>query len=78
MNICNGFCLLLLCFILAGSGLRGQEKRNLLQKEIERAGMPAIRAISYPAYHDRAFWESIPQQLRESAVKKPGQAWGRN
>lgn len=76
MNICNGFCLLLLCFILAGSGLKGQEKRNLLQKEIERAGMPAIRAISYPAYHDRAFWESIPQQLRESAVKKAGASMG--
>ena len=55
--------------LTAGTGY-GQEKRNLLEKSLGGQELPEIRSITYPGYADRVFWESVPVDIKEKAIRK--------
>lgn len=47
-----------------------QEKRNLLIGSLGNKELPEIKMIAYPAYADRAFWDSIPDKIKAEAIEK--------
>lgn len=60
--------LLLLWGVQAGA----QEKRDFLQKSLERTDIARCLEkpyAAYAAYEDRAFWDSIPAGIREQAIR---------
>lgn len=57
--------------LLLGAQAGAQEKRNLLQKSLETVDIAQYLKdayVAYPAYEDRAFWDSIPVEFKEKAI----------
>lgn len=58
--------------LLAGLVAGAQEKRNLLQKSLEKTDIGKYLEkpyTPYAAYEDRAFWDAVPADVKEKAVK---------
>ncbi len=68
----NYRALITVLLLLAGLAAGAQEKRNLLQKSLEKVNIGEYLEkayVPYAAYEDRAFWEAVPAEVREKAVK---------
>ncbi|MCC8171709.1 MAG: heparinase II/III-family protein [Parabacteroides sp.] len=68
-------CLFLLVCLLVSWQAYGYTERNLLQREagrneLERMLVPGCNWVPYPAYTDRAAWESLFGSYKDSFIRK--------
>ncbi len=52
-----------------------REKRDLLQKEAGEIGLPQVlinnfSEIGFPGYHDRTFWNNLPEDFKKQYVRE--------
>lgn len=64
-----------LCFVcLLNRPVFSQEKRDFLVNSLQNYDLSELKRVAYPGYADRAFWDSIPEEIRKEVIQRAEQS----